>query len=242
MASARARSLTIAGSEARRRYAKTGARRPGDARGVCRDVRPDKRFSSSTDKSVFSGNLVPSSGTLAAVGHWFRARRRWRRRRCPAPGAAAAVARVDTRVGWASGSRRTRTAATSPSARRRVSACGASARSSAPCWAWWRSSREGRRRPRARRTTHSARDFGANLSASATTPPVAWTVARCRGRTWKPPWSAASSASATAHQTPNLARGGRSRTDARAVWAGCRDETALVTVIDTVTDHPCGPC
>ena len=28
----------------------------------------------------------------------------------------------------------------------------------------------------------------------------------------------------------------------RAVWAGCRDETALVTVIDTVTDHPCGPC
>ena len=28
----------------------------------------------------------------------------------------------------------------------------------------------------------------------------------------------------------------------RAVWAECRDETRLVTVIDTVTDHPCGPC
>ena len=28
----------------------------------------------------------------------------------------------------------------------------------------------------------------------------------------------------------------------RAVWAECRDETKLVTVIDTVTDHPCGPC
>lgn len=28
----------------------------------------------------------------------------------------------------------------------------------------------------------------------------------------------------------------------RAVWAECRDETTLVTVIDTVTDHPCGPC
>ena len=27
----------------------------------------------------------------------------------------------------------------------------------------------------------------------------------------------------------------------RAVWAECRDETRLVTVIDTVTDHPCGP-
>jgi hypothetical protein len=28
----------------------------------------------------------------------------------------------------------------------------------------------------------------------------------------------------------------------RAVWAECRDATKLVTVIDTVTDHPCGPC
>jgi hypothetical protein len=28
----------------------------------------------------------------------------------------------------------------------------------------------------------------------------------------------------------------------RAVWAECRDKTKLVTVIDTVTDHPCGPC
>jgi hypothetical protein len=28
----------------------------------------------------------------------------------------------------------------------------------------------------------------------------------------------------------------------RAVWAECRDETKLVTVIDTVTDHPCGTC
>ena len=28
----------------------------------------------------------------------------------------------------------------------------------------------------------------------------------------------------------------------RAVWAACRDETTLVTVIDVDTDHPCGPC
>jgi hypothetical protein len=28
----------------------------------------------------------------------------------------------------------------------------------------------------------------------------------------------------------------------RAVWAACRDETTLVTVIDVETDHPCGPC
>ena len=28
----------------------------------------------------------------------------------------------------------------------------------------------------------------------------------------------------------------------RAIWAECRDATKLVTVIDTVTDHPCGPC
>ena len=28
----------------------------------------------------------------------------------------------------------------------------------------------------------------------------------------------------------------------RAVWAECRDYTKLVTVIDTVTDHPCGTC
>ena len=28
----------------------------------------------------------------------------------------------------------------------------------------------------------------------------------------------------------------------RAVWAECADATRLVTVIDTVTDHPCAPC
>jgi hypothetical protein len=28
----------------------------------------------------------------------------------------------------------------------------------------------------------------------------------------------------------------------RAVWAECADKTKLVTVIDTVTNHPCGPC
>lgn len=28
----------------------------------------------------------------------------------------------------------------------------------------------------------------------------------------------------------------------RAVWADCAESTRLVTVIDTRTDHPCGPC
>jgi len=47
------------------------------------------------------------------------------------------------------------------------------------------------------------------------------------------------------HSTPNARPCPRVALNSgrvRAIWADCRDDTRLVTVIDTETNHPCGAC
>jgi len=47
------------------------------------------------------------------------------------------------------------------------------------------------------------------------------------------------------HSSPNAkpcARVALNSGRVRAIWADCREDTRLVTVIDTTTNHPCGPC